>query len=184
MVKGPRARDRDQGPLSGGRNQGPRSGDCDQGTVIRVGYLIWKDCKPIRKGRYTWHHILAYEVDIVIVLIFGWLTLNRVQFESKHIRVVLPGRIFGLSTSKNFDITDRKITPGDIWPGVQGLSKLINCDRTQATLLVEVKDSETAQVVRRIATQVPHFGTRRSRLVAVTVRERQPRSRDQVRNFI
>ena len=101
---------------------------------------------------------LAYRVGIVIVLVFGWLTLNRVQFASKDIRVVLlPGRIFGLLTSENFDTKNWKITPGAIWPGVQGLSTSLNCDQTQATLLVEVQDRETAQVVIRLATQVPHF---------------------------
>ena len=90
--------------------------------------------------------------------VFGWLTLNRAQFASKHIRVVLlPGRICGLPTSENFDTTNRKITPGAIWPKVQGLSTSLNCDRTQATLLVEVPDRETAQVVRRLSTQVPHY---------------------------
>uniref|UniRef100_M4BDM7 Uncharacterized protein n=1 Tax=Hyaloperonospora arabidopsidis (strain Emoy2) TaxID=559515 RepID=M4BDM7_HYAAE len=64
--------------------------------------------------------------------------------------------IFGLPTSENFDTTNWKITPGAIWTGVQGLSTPLNCDRTQATLLVEVQDRETAQVVRRLATQVPH----------------------------
>ena len=104
-----------------------------------MGHLIWKDCKSIRKGGDTWQHILV-GVGTVIVLVFGWLTLDRVQFASKHIRVVLLlGRIFGLPTSENFDTTNWKITPGAIWPGVQGLSKSLNCDRTQATVLVEVR---------------------------------------------
>ena len=40
---------------------------------------------------------------------------------------------------------------------MQGLSTSLNCDLTQANLLIEVQDRETAQVVRRLATQVPHF---------------------------
>ena len=43
----------------------------------------------------------------------GWLTLNIVQFPFRHIRVVLlPGRMFGLPTSENFDTANWKITPG------------------------------------------------------------------------
>ena len=60
-------------------------------------------------------------------LLSGSFYFKRVRFASKHIRVVLlPGRIFGLPTSENFVTTNWKITPGAIWPGVQGLSTTLN----------------------------------------------------------
>ena len=110
---------------------GPRSRDVDHGTAIQRRPPDKEGLQIHSEGGDTWQHILAYDLGVVIVLGFDWLTLNRVQFASKHIRVVhFPGWIFGLPTSENFVTTNWKITPGAIWPGVQGLSTTLNRDRT------------------------------------------------------
>ena len=108
-----------------------RRGVRDQGKAIWRGPRDIEGLQIHWNGDDTWRSILTYVLSVVIVLAFGWVTLNRVQFASKQIRVVLlPGRILGLLTSENFDITNWKITPGAIWPGLQGLSTPLNCNLT------------------------------------------------------
>ena len=90
---------------------------CDQGLWSRT--AIWRGTPDVEglQIHSAWRrHVVVYP-DIrgkhsQIALVFGWLLLNSVQFDSKRTRVVLlPGRIFGLLTSENCGTINQKITP-------------------------------------------------------------------------
>uniref|UniRef100_M4B6Q8 Uncharacterized protein n=1 Tax=Hyaloperonospora arabidopsidis (strain Emoy2) TaxID=559515 RepID=M4B6Q8_HYAAE len=91
--------------------------------------------------------------------VVGWVTLNRVRFASKHIRVVLlPSRIFGLPTSENIDTTNWKIAPGHY---LARSARTLNTTqlRSDAGNLtgLKYKIARRLKWVRRLTTQVPHF---------------------------
>ena len=95
--------------------------------------------------------LLSEQIDIVIGYGFGWLTLNIIEFATKDMHRLLPGRNFGLPLNRDLPASLQN-TPSDC-VATRNVNSHPPLRSDAVNLTVKFQDHETAQVVRRLAHQ-------------------------------